>query len=209
MLDVLDETGLPAGVITNTSIYFHCPDLISAHVARGDEIIAHGHTNSQSQSQLSRHEEAQLIRECTDIHAQHDGTLPKGWLSPWIAESEHTPDLLAENGYKYTLNWCHDDQPMPMRTSEGILWSIPYPQELNDIPMIVARQMDMESFCRMVRFAAEEMLLQSERQPLVMGIALHPYLVGQPHRLHLLRYGHFAFRCKGRSLIHFCVEVCL
>ena len=33
----------------------------------------------------------------------------------------------------------------------------------------------------------DEMKVQSERQPLVMGIALHPYIVGQPHRLHELR----------------------
>jgi hypothetical protein len=31
------------------------------------------------------------------------------------------------------------------------------------------------------------MLEQSARQPLVMGIALHPYIVGQPHRLRHLR----------------------
>ena len=29
----------------------------------------------------------------------------------------------------------------------------------------------------------DEMTLQSRSQPLVMGIALHPYLVGQPYRL--------------------------
>ena len=58
-----------------------------------------------------------------------------------------TPDLLAEAGYRYTLNWCHDDQPVRMRTRGGEpLWSVPYPQELNDIPMIVARQMDAKDF---------------------------------------------------------------
>jgi hypothetical protein len=31
------------------------------------------------------------------------------------------------------------------------------------------------------------MLMQSAKQSLVMGIALHPYLVGQPHRLRPLR----------------------
>ena len=34
---------------------------------------------------------------------------------------------------------------------------------------------------------ADEMLAQSRSQPLVMGIALHPYLVGQPYRLRHLR----------------------
>ena len=34
---------------------------------------------------------------------------------------------------------------------------------------------------------ADEMLRQSESQPLVMGLALHPYVVGQPFRLKPLR----------------------
>jgi allantoinase len=33
----------------------------------------------------------------------------------------------------------------------------------------------------------DEMVEQSQAQPLVMGIALHPYIVGQPHRLRQLR----------------------
>jgi allantoinase len=67
------------------------------------------------------------------------------------------------------------------------LWSIPYPQELNDIPMIVARQMDARDFADMIVDNFDEMLAQCEAQPLVMGVALHPYLVGQPYRLRHLR----------------------
>lgn len=64
---------------------------------------------------------------------------------------------------------------------------MPYPQELNDIPMIVARQLDMSAFAQMIIDQCDEMLDQSRSQPLVMGIALHPYLVGQPYRLRHLR----------------------
>jgi len=63
----------------------------------------------------------------------------------------------------------------------------PYPQELNDIPMIVGRQMDGKDFAQMIIDNADEMIEQSRSQPLVMGIALHPYLVGQPYRLRHLR----------------------
>jgi allantoinase len=99
-----------------------------------------------------------------------------------------TPDLLAETGYRYTLNWCHDDQPTRMRTRGGQpLWAIPYPQELNDIPMIIARQMDAKDFAGMIIDNFDEMLHQSRRESLVMGVALHPYLVGQPYRLRHLR----------------------
>ena len=74
-----------------------------------------------------------------------------------------------------------------MQTRSGTLWSIPYPQELNDIPMIVARQMDGRDFADMIVDNFDEMLAQSKAQPLVMGIALHPYIVGQPYRLRHLR----------------------
>jgi hypothetical protein len=75
-----------------------------------------------------------------------------------------------------------------MRTRSGqTLWSIPYPQELNDIPMIIGRQLDGRDFADMIVDQYEEMRLQSRDQPLVMGIALHPYLVGQPYRLRHLR----------------------
>ena len=39
----------------------------------------------------------------------------------------------------------------------------------------------------MIADPIDEMLEQSRAQPLVMGIALHPYIVGQPHRLRPLR----------------------
>jgi hypothetical protein len=74
-----------------------------------------------------------------------------------------------------------------MKTRAGRLWSIPYPQELNDIPAIVARQMDAGAFADMIVDNFDEMLAQSHAQPLVMGIALHPYIVGQPFRLRHLR----------------------
>ena len=186
-LELFDELLLPAGTLINTALYDHCPELVAACVARGDELIGHGHTNSVRQGDMTREQEAEMIRACRDAILRHSGVAPTGWLSPWISESPDTPDLLTEAGYRYTLNWCHDDQPMPMRTASGPLWSVPYPQELNDIPMIIARQMTAPAFADMVLDQFEEMMRQARSQPLVMGIALHPYIVGQPHRLKHLR----------------------
>ena len=53
--------------------------------------------------------------------------------------------------------------------------------------MIIARQMDAKDFAQMVIDNTDEMLAQSRAQPLVMGLALHPYIVGQPYRLRHLR----------------------
>lgn len=43
------------------------------------------------------------------------------------------------------------------------LWSIPYPQELDDIPMIVARQMDAGAFADMIVDNFDEMLRHLRR----------------------------------------------
>lgn len=188
LLQMLDELSLPATVLLNSAMYDYAPDLVAAHRARGDEIAGHGRTNSERQSILPEAEEAALIAESTAAITAHEGAAPRGWLSPWIAESRVTPDLLAEAGYRYTLNWCMDDQPVWMRTRAGRLLAIPYPQEANDIPSIVGRKDGAEQFADLIiADFAERMRQVADGLPQVMGIALHPYIVGQPYRLRALR----------------------
>ena len=200
-LELFDDLKLPAAAIINTALYDYCPEVIEACVKRGDELVGHGHTNSERQSELSEVDERSLLLSCKDLIRKKSKQDISGWLSPWISESALTPDLLAETGYRYTLNWCHDDQPVKFTTRSGKpLWSIPYPQELNDIPMIVARQMDASDFADMIVDNFDEMLRQSAEQPLVMGIALHPYLVGQPYRLRHLRRALKHLKAKGKKV---------
>jgi allantoinase len=190
-LALFDSLAMPTAALINTALYDHCPELVAACVARGDELVGHGLTNAERQDALDETSERDLLAHCRERMRAQSGQSPAGWLSPWISESLHTPDLLAETGYSYTLNWCHDDQPLPMRTRSGqALWAVPYPQELNDIPMIIARQMDGKDFAQMIIDQLDEMLAQTQSPqaaPLVMGIALHPYIVGQPYRLRHLR----------------------
>ena len=201
-LDLLNDLALPCGALINTAIYDHCPAVAQAFAARGDEMIAHGYANAYRQSDLDEAGERSLIEDCSTRMLHEHGVRPTGWLSPWISESAVTPDLLCEAGYTYTLNWCHDDQPTRMATRSGPLWAVPYPQELNDIPMIIGRQMDAKDFAQIVIDQFEEMLLQVSRpdnpQGLVMGIALHPYIVGQPYRLRHLRRAlhHISLRAR-------------
>ncbi|WP_149535323.1 polysaccharide deacetylase family protein [Siccirubricoccus phaeus] len=189
LLELLDQLSLPATVLLNSAMYEHAPQLVAAHRARGDEIAGHGRSNSERQSLLAEAEERRLIADCTLAIRRHEGMAPRGWLSPWIAESRATPDLLAEAGYRYTLNWCMDDQPVWLRTSAGRLLSIPYPQEANDIPAIVARKDGAAQFAELILADFAERLEQVGRDgiPQVMGIALHPYIIGQPYRLRALR----------------------
>ena len=188
LFDLFDEFAWPASILVNAAIYAYCPEVMAAARARSYDIVAHGRTNSERQGTLDEAAERRLITEATEIIAAAEGRPPKGWLSPWISESRVTPDLLAEAGYSYLLDWGMDDQPIWFRTRGGKrILSVPYPQEVNDIPAIAVRRNMGTQFSGMIIDQFDEMLAQSSGGPLVMGIALHPYLVGYPYRLRELR----------------------
>ncbi|MEL7524615.1 MAG: polysaccharide deacetylase family protein [Pseudomonadota bacterium] len=188
MLALFERLELPCTALVNSEIYAEAPGLAEAFAARGDEIAGHGRTNAERQGTLTEDEEQSLIGQSTEVLTAHHGRKPKGWLGPWISQSHVTPDLLQEAGYEYLLDWCHDDQPTWMTTRSGRILSVPYPQELNDIPQIVGRRREGNEFADMIIDAFDVMLEEAKARPLVMGIALHGYLMGHPHRIkHLER----------------------
>src|SRR5262249_43793522 len=186
LAELFAELKMPVSLLVNAEMYRHAPQAIAAF--RDAEIIGHGRTNSERQGTLTEAEENALIAETTEAIEKHCGRRPQGWLGPWISQSPLTPDLLQEAGYRYLLDWCHDDQPVWMKTRGGRILSLPYPQELNDIPQIVVRKREGSEFADMIVDAFEVMHEECTKRPLVMGIALHAYIVGWPHRFkHLAR----------------------
>lgn len=80
-----------------------------------------------------------------------------------------------------------DDQPVWLSTRGGRILAVPYPQELNDANAVVLRLTSAPEFADMIVDAFDEMLEYGGPRPLVMGIALHPHISGQPFRLRHLR----------------------
>lgn len=189
LLDLFDEQAIPAAHQVNAYLYDTHPEIMDALRQRSDEIVAHGRTNSEQPGMRPEAEERALIDEATRAIETHEGKAPAGWMTPLMAESRVTPDLLKEAGYRYLVDWPCDDQPYWMRTRAGPILNIPYAVETNDfIPIIHLRQDPQQFVDAMVR-QFEEMVEQSEHQPLVLAISLHTFIFGQPHRLRLLREG--------------------
>jgi allantoinase len=195
VFDLLDDLRMPSTILLNSLVCEHYPDVIERMKARGDTVCAHGRTNSELGNALWEHDEARMIAETTALITEHFGERPTGWMGPAAAESRITPDLVVEAGYTHTLAWPVDDQPIWMATRSGPLLSVPYPMELNDMGTNVLRDQTGEEFERMIIDQFDEMLEQSAKEPLVMSVALHPFICGQPFRLRALR----------RALKH-CVE---
>lgn len=198
VFDMLDELGLPSTILLNSLVCEHYPEVIERIKARGDDVVSHGRTNAETLAGMWEHDEARVIAETTETITRHFGKRPTGWMGPSAAETRVTPDLIKEAGYTHNLGWPVDDQPIWMQTRAGPILSVPYPMELNDMGVNVNRDQSGREFADMVVDQFDELVEQAERRPLVMCVALHPFVCGQPFRLRALRQ---ALRhCTGHKL---------
>ena len=187
LLTMFRELGFAPSLLVNTALYETALGLIEAFRDLGSAIVSHGRTNAEAQAGLDEAAETALILEARDTIGRHEGRPPRGWLGPWISETELTPDLLQEAGFDYVLDWAMDDQPVWLRTRGDRILSVPYPQELNDANAVVLRRDTGREFASMIVDQCDELLEHGGSQPLVMGVALHAHVSGQPFRLRPLR----------------------
>src|SRR6185437_15658473 len=101
---------------------------------------------------------------------------------PGLAETYATPDLLAELGLTYVCDWCADDQPFELSVKTGHMINIPYAVDgLNDI-RLRDKGFTGEDYCRLIIDQFNMLYRDGESNPRIMGIAVHPYITGQPFR---------------------------
>jgi peptidoglycan/xylan/chitin deacetylase (PgdA/CDA1 family) len=189
LAQLFDELKMNVGVIVNAENYEHYPELLARYRDRGDEMIGHGISNGTERPiDMAEATERKMVGEVTALMAKADGVRPAGWLSPYLTPSLVTTDLLVENDYEYVLDWgtC-DEQPFWVRGGGGRILAMPYPIELNDQPAIVGRRHTAEDYADMLVDQFDEMLRRSADAPLVFGMSLHTFIVGQPFRIVHLR----------------------
>ena len=163
----------------------------AGRIQSGDALVRHGYSNAERQGAMDQADELALLQQCRGRMLAESGQAPAGWLSPWTSESLHTPDLLAETGYGYRLQLV---SRRAVAADAHALWQTAVGRavsaSVDNIPMIMHRQMDGKDFAQMNIDQTDEMIEQAKSPsaaPLIMGVALHSYIVGQPYRLRHLR----------------------
>ena len=179
LLSCFAERGLPASVSLNAGVIGAYPEVAAAMRDAGWEFIGHGLHQRSLQGET---DEGALIAEAIDLIADFTGSRPGGWLGPGLKESNDTPDILKGLGVEYLFDWVLDDLPCWMTTAHGPLLSVPYTLELNDsVIYAVEKHASPEMHRRL-----EDTLIMYDRelarQPRVLTLALHPHLIGVPHR---------------------------
>lgn len=182
LMELLDKYELRATVALNAKVCDHYPEIVEEGKKRKWEFMGHGMTNSQLLAGLPEDEERKIIQTTVATISRAVGQAPRGWLGPALAETLRTPDLLAEHGIAYLCDWCNDDQPYVFRVKTGRLISIPYANEINDIPFFVGKGATPDQFRQAIEDCFDVLYEEGKNTAKVMAIALHPFLSGVPHR---------------------------
>jgi len=186
LMEVLDKRGIRASVLLNADVCKRQPEIIEEGNKRKWEWLGHGLTNNLALNDYPPEDEQRIIREVTETITLSTGKKPKGWLGPGLIETFNTPDLLAAEGYEYVCDWGCDDQPIPMRVKGGRMISVPYEQGINDINIFLRRNHTPEEYLRMVCDQFDTLYEEGATSGRVMGIPLHPFIIGFPFRIRYL-----------------------
>jgi allantoinase len=182
LIELLDRFGVRASAIVNTDVFERYPQIVAAGRERGWAWVGHGQSNSRWHVGMERDDEAAFLRSIVEAFESATGGRPRGWLGPALTSTMNTTELLAELGFDYTLDWANDDQPYAMNVPSGRLLSVPYSSEVNDIPAFVLHHHTGEQFAQAVIDQFDVLYEEGASSLRVMGIGIHPFLVGQPFR---------------------------
>ena len=183
MMGVMEEYGVRGSVSLNVAMCQHHPEIIEACSALDWEFFSHGvyntrytYTMTEAQERAMMEDVIKTIKDCT-------GQDTDGWLAPALSYTTNTFELLAEYGIKYTCDLFHDDQPQPVKTKSGRLISVPYSLEMNDTVVLSMMGKSSRHYTEILKANFDQLYEEGVENGQVMCIPLHPFLIGQPHRI--------------------------
>lgn len=184
MLKACEARGIRPTLSVNGRVPLAYPRVAQAAHDAGWEFMGHGFRQVPTH-QL--HDQRGMIRDAISAIQGITGTPPVGWLGPGLTQTMETTDLLAEHGIRYCADWVVDDVPVPVQTAHGPIWSMPYSVELNDIPMMMVQHHTAIELRDRTLAQLDRLLMESDSEGCkVMGLAVHPYISGVPHRIGVL-----------------------
>ncbi len=183
MMALLQKHRVRATVALNSDVCDRHPEVVAACAALGWEFMGHCRTNTARLNEIPAEEERATIAHVLRRIGEATGKRPKGWLGSGLQETWNTLDHLVAEGCEYVADWVNDDQPYVMTLDGGEIVSVPYTYEINDMSAIVREKHTPLEFERMIKDQFDLLHEESATSGRVMALALHPFIMGQPHRV--------------------------
>jgi peptidoglycan/xylan/chitin deacetylase (PgdA/CDA1 family) len=179
----LTDRNIPTTLAINGNVFNSYPRVAAAARDAGFEFMGHGFIQGPTHKLDNQ---ADAIRRTVDAIAAFTGSQPRSWESPGLTETNETLDLLRANGIEYVADWVIDDLPQEIETPYGIITTIPYTVETNDIVIHALQHLPAEQFARRCIDQFDRLYLEGDENARVMALSIHPYITGVPHRARYL-----------------------
>lgn len=112
------------------------PDTVDAIVKAGHEVGHHGYIHEHP-NERSREEEKYWLQKSIDVIKHHTGQRPKGYRAPLYKFSEHSLDLLLDEGFEYDASLMADDIPYLIQSGNRNMVELPSHWGMDDWPPYV------------------------------------------------------------------------
>lgn len=181
LLEAFEQRKLKASTAINARVCEGAGEPVAAAMRdAGWGFMGHGY---HQQALHMVKDQQENIQKTFDTLRSYTGTAPKGWLGPGLHQTLDTLDYLAEAGFKFVTDLPMDEQPVTMQTTSDHVVALPYTLELSDLPMMVVHQHESRVWQERVVDQFDRLYQDGARQPRVMSMSIHPYIMGVPHRI--------------------------
>jgi len=191
ILELLEEYDLPAGFFIPGQVAERNPDLVADIHAAGHEIGHHSYAH-RNPTAMSADEEREDFERAMDAIVDIIGERPVGYRTPAADMSDRTLERLAAMGFEYESTLMGDDTPYFLETDAGRLVELPFHWSTDDAPFFnynsvppVRYQSGMAAPSDVLEIWEWEFDEVYDRG-LLLNLAMHPQLMGRPHRMKLL-----------------------
>jgi peptidoglycan/xylan/chitin deacetylase (PgdA/CDA1 family) len=179
LLAATDRLDVPVTMALNGSVCDSYPQVVHKALMSGWDVVGHGYY----QRPLPEEEDERgAVWRALEAIEGATGTRPIGWLGPGLSETNQTLEILVDAGVEFVLDWVNDDQPYELKVAQGRLLSVPYSNEMNDIGVYIRLGLPGPSMLERVHDHLSTLLNDQPPTARVMPIAVHPFVIGQPHR---------------------------
>ena len=193
VLEVLRRHGIRPMIAADAAVYRDRPELVQRLGEFGVDFLGHGLTASLMLSEAwSEAEEQEYILQSIDAVENATQQEVRGWMGVEYGESRRTPNLLAQAGIDYVLDWPVDEQPQQLTTESGPLWNLPIAVELDDAITQMWTEGDIgerrraltpSKYADMIVRQGVRMKSDGRNQPRLLVLNVHPWIIGQPFRI--------------------------
>ncbi|MGW7068683.1 polysaccharide deacetylase family protein [Streptomyces sp. NPDC054855] len=190
ILDMLDETGVPATFFVPGWVAEQRPGLAASIIDRGHEVAHHSYSH-RPPTEMTAAEEREDFERAMDVFASQNipiaGHRAANWASTWL-----TPSLVAEYDLLYDSSLMGDDRPYSLQTEAGttivelpVHWSLDDWEQYAFLPAPHVGSV-IESPRKVLEMWTDE-LDAMRHYGCLFNLTNHPFLSGRPSRAMALR----------------------